>query len=168
MTDASCQSDAACIGQLGEQQMGSATAHISTLLHASGVLQDCLLQGQSAAALQTALAPKVAAVTAMSSAMELLPLQHLALFSSVASLLGTAGQANYAAANAGLDAWTAARNLAGCVGTAVQWGAWASTGQSIISLLIAVGNTVLSCTAFIFVLSEGFTMPFPSEDLQYG
>jgi len=125
MTDASFQSDAACLGK--SQQPG--VSPLSTLLHASGVLKDSMLQGQSAASLRVALAPKVAALTAMSSAIGLLPLQHMALFSSVASLLGTAGQANYAAANAGLDAWAAASSAAGCVATAVQWGAWSSTGE---------------------------------------
>ena len=125
MTDASFQSDAACLGK--SQQQG--VSPLSTLLHASGVLKDSMLQGQSAAGLRVALAPKVAALTAMSSAIGLLPLQHVALFSSVASLLGTAGQANYAAANAGLDAWAAAQQAAGGVATALQWGAWSSTGE---------------------------------------
>ena len=125
MTDASFQSDAACLGN--SQQQG--VSPLSTLLHASGVLKDSMLQGQSAAGLRDALAPKVAALTAMGSAIGLLPLQHVALFSSVASLLGTAGQANYAAANAGLDAWAAAQQAAGGVATAVQWGAWSSTGE---------------------------------------
>ena len=125
MTDASFQSDAACLGK--SQQQG--VSPLSTLLHASGVLKDSMLQGQSAAGLRVALAPKVAALTAMSSAIGLLPLQHMALFSSVASLLGTAGQANYAAANAGLDAWAAAQQAAGVVATAVQWGAWSSAGE---------------------------------------
>ena len=125
MTDASFQSDAACIGQSQQQRQHP----LSTLLHASGVLQDSMLQGQSAASLRVCLAPKVAALIAMSSAIGLLPLRHVAPFSSVASLLGTAGQANYAAANAGLDAWAAAQQAAGCVAKAVQWGAWSSTGE---------------------------------------
>lgn len=125
MTDASFQSDAACLGK--SQQQG--VSPLCTLLHASGVLKDSMLQGQSAAGLRVALAPKVAALTAMSSAIGLLPLQHVALFSSVASLLGTTGQANYAAAKAGLDAWAAAQKAAGGIATAVQWGAWSSTGE---------------------------------------
>ena len=125
MTDASFQADAACLGK-SEQQ---GVSPLSTLLHASGVLRDSMLQGQSAAGLRVALAPKAAALMAMSSAIGLLPLQHVALFSSVASLLGTAGQANYAAANAGLDAWAAAQQAAGGVATAVQWGAWSSAGK---------------------------------------
>ena len=143
MTDASFQSDAACIGQSQQQRQHP----LSTLLHASGVLQDSMLQGQSAASLRVCLAPKVAALIAMSSAIGLLPLRHVAPFSSVASLLGTAGQANYAAANAGLDAWAAAQQDAGSVAKAVQWGAWSSTGElnacdvyntSFVSILVCI------------------------------
>ena len=131
MTDASFQSEAACIGKSHGQQHQTGVTPMSTLLHASGVLQDSMLQGQSASALRVALAPKVVALSAMESALGLLPLQHVALFSSVASLLGTAGQANYAAANAGLDAWAAAQQAAGHPTKAVQWGAWSSTGQAL-------------------------------------
>ena len=134
MLDASFQTDAAYIGNASQHQSGSSctpvAAPLTTLLHASGVLQDSMLQGQTSAGLRVALAPKVAGLTAMGSAIGLLPMQHVALFSSVASLLGTAGQANYAAANAGLDAWAAAQQSAGCVAKAIQWGAWSSTGQT--------------------------------------
>ena len=47
-------------------------------------------------------------------------------FSSTAALLGPAGQANYAAANAAVNAWSAVRSAAGGIATAVMWGAWAS------------------------------------------
>ncbi|DBA84018.1 TPA: hypothetical protein ACH3X1_006502 [Trebouxia sp. C0004] len=144
MTDASFQSDAACLSK--SKQQGASP--LSTLLHASGVLKDSVLQGQSAAGLRVALAPKVAALTAMSSAIGLLPLQHVALFSSVASLLGTAGQANYAAANAGLDAWAAAQQAAGGVATAVQWGAWSSTGMATDAVLARLKR-----------LGQGFLQP---------
>ena len=139
MLDASFQTDAAYIGRALQHQSSRsctpAAAPLTTLLHASGVLQDGMLQGQTSAGLRVALAPKVAGLTAMGSAIGLLPMQHVALFSSVASLLGTAGQANYAAANAGLDAWAAAQQSAGCVAKAIQWGAWSSTGQASAPLL---------------------------------
>ena len=137
MLNASFQTDAAHVGKPSQQQMarsGSSsnclTTPLTTLLHASGALQDGMLQGQTAAALRAAMAPKLAGLPAMGSAIGLLPMQHVALFSSVASLLGTAGQANYAAANAGLDAWATAQQNAGCVAKAIQWGAWSSSGQS--------------------------------------
>jgi hypothetical protein len=53
------------------------------------------------------------------------PVAFSLLFSSVASLLGSAGQVNYAAANAALDAAAAADNAMGISTTSVRWGAWA-------------------------------------------
>ena len=138
MLDASFASDAAYIGNGNDPRQGCLPTPLTTLLHASGTLQDSMLQGQNPTALRTAFAPKVSAITAMGPFLGLLPMQHVALFSSVASLLGTAGQANYAAANAGLDAWAAAQEAAGCVAKAVQWGAWASAGMPHASRLILV------------------------------
>ena len=138
MLDASFTADAACIGN-------SADPHgpLESLLHASGTLQDSMLQGQNPAALRAAFAPKVSAIRAMAPTLGNLPMQHVALFSSVASLLGTAGQANYAAANAGLDAWAASWEASGCVAKAVQWGAWESAGMM---LHHAVSEDVACCT----------------------
>jgi hypothetical protein len=59
------------------------------------------------------------------SAAQQQPLSFSLLFSSVASLLGSAGQANYAAANSALDAAAAADSAMGISSTSVRWGAWA-------------------------------------------
>lgn len=52
------------------------------------------------------------------------PTSELISFSSTAAVLGPSGQANYAAANAAVNAWTSARQAAGNSGTAIMWGAW--------------------------------------------
>ena len=55
---------------------------------------------------------------------------HVALFSSVSSLLGGGGQANYVAANAAMDAWAAGAQATGWAAQSVQWGAWAGGGMA--------------------------------------
>lgn len=54
------------------------------------------------------------------------PLSAVSIFSSTSALLGPAGQANYAAANAALGAWADQQHAAGVAATSIMWGAWAT------------------------------------------
>ena len=98
--------------------------------HAAGVLADGLLPQQTAATLQRVFGPKAVAAWGLQRGCAALPLQACALFSSVAALLGNAGQANYAAANSCLDALASGRRGAGQAATSVQWGPWAEVGMA--------------------------------------
>jgi hypothetical protein len=97
--------------------------------HAAGVVVDAVLQRQTVPALARVCAPKLRGAVALHFA-GCGPLRSYALFSSVAALLGGAGQANYSAANAGLDALASRRRAHGMPSVCVQWGAWAEAGMA--------------------------------------
>jgi hypothetical protein len=75
-------------------------------------------------------APKSSAAGALQHLLQCQPVSHQVLFSSVASLLGSPGQANYAAANAGLDGLAAQLAACGLPAVSLQWGAWAGGGMA--------------------------------------
>jgi hypothetical protein len=100
------------------------------VMHAGGVLDDRLIANQTLESGRKVLAPKLATLQGCMQSMQQQPAAAQVFFSSVASLLGSPGQANYAAANAGLDAAAGAAQLSGIPAVSVQWGAWAGGGMA--------------------------------------
>ena len=99
---------------------------VSGLLHAGAVLHDALLGQQTAGSLRAVFAPKVTGALRLLDATSAMPLQAVAQFSSLTAQLGTPGQANYAAANAALEAVAQDRLNQGLQSRSVMWGPWAS------------------------------------------
>ena len=87
------------------------------------------LPQQTLRTLRQAMAPKLGAVQNCWEAAPADPLAFSLLFSSVSSIAGFSGHANYSAANAAIDAWAHQQAAAGSRAVAVQWGAWTSVGE---------------------------------------
>ena len=94
------------------------------IIHAAGVLDDGILQQQSWERVERVMAPKIEGAWNLHVLTQKYPLDWFVLFSSAASLVGSAGQANYSAANAFLDALAHARRAIGLPGLSINWGAW--------------------------------------------
>lgn len=83
---------------------------------------------QSPHTLRQVVATKVGAVENFHNSAAALPLDFSLLCSSVSSVAGYSGHANYAAANAALDAYAIEQAGVGCSTLSVQWGAWSAVG----------------------------------------
>jgi NAD(P)-dependent dehydrogenase (short-subunit alcohol dehydrogenase family) len=86
-----------------------------------GVTADGLLQRQTAADMRWVMSPKLDGAANMACKEFALPVQSISLFSSIASLLGNAGQGNYSAANAALDALAIEQKSQVCASALLYW-----------------------------------------------
>ncbi|CAL9567433.1 hypothetical protein SUDANB58_04767 [Streptomyces sp. enrichment culture] len=102
--------------------------HLKGIIHTAGTLNDATLTNQTPTHLDTTLTPKADAAWHLHQATTHLDLTHFILYSSAAATLDGAGQANYAAANAFLDALAHHRTRHGLPAHSLGWGLW-NTGQ---------------------------------------
>jgi myxalamid-type polyketide synthase MxaB len=100
------------------------------VIHAAGVLRDAVVANQTAAGFADVMAAKVTGAWQLHQATQDMQLDHFICFSSMAALVGSPGQINYAAANAFLDGLVHARRAAGLAGLAIDWGPWAEVGMA--------------------------------------
>ncbi|KJK44060.1 KR domain-containing protein, partial [Saccharothrix sp. ST-888] len=98
------------------------------VFHTAGVLDDGVVDGLAVERFATVARPKVDAVLNLHELTANPDLSAFVLFSSMAVSVGSAGEGNYAAANAFLDALADQRRADGLAATPIAWGAWAEAG----------------------------------------
>ncbi|MEM6679243.1 MAG: SDR family NAD(P)-dependent oxidoreductase [Pseudomonadota bacterium] len=106
------------------------TRPLKGVLHAAALIKDGFIMQLTAEMIADVLRPKVVGMWNLHQALRRQGSDaFLVSFSSVAALIGSAGQANYVAANAFLDAMSVVRAQAGDPAGSVQWGAIAAKGM---------------------------------------
>ncbi len=118
------------VAELFEQRSRSQFPPLRGIIHAAGVLADGRLRQQSWEQFEQVMAPKVQGAWNLHWLTQQEPLDFFVSFSSVASLLGSAGQVNYCAANAFLDSLAHARQGMAMPALSINWGAWGQIGMA--------------------------------------
>ncbi|MES9542838.1 SDR family NAD(P)-dependent oxidoreductase [Actinomadura sp. NPDC000600] len=126
---------------------------ITAVVHAAGVVDDGLADTLTQDQVERVLRPKVDGTLVLDEATRQLDLSAFVVFSSVAGVLGSAGQAGYAAANAFADGWAHARRAGGRPAVSIAWGIWEE----------ASGMTADLDTATRARLSRTGLRPLPTE-----
>ncbi len=104
---------------------------VNGVFHTAGVLDDGVVALETLEAAQRVLAPKVEGAKALDVALAERPLDFVVYFSSISAITGLAGQFDYAAANAFLDAYAEERTRrTGQPTFALGWNAWRDVGMA--------------------------------------
>ncbi|MFI9048134.1 type I polyketide synthase, partial [Streptomyces sp. NPDC053427] len=115
-------SDRAAVRELLDQHV------VSAVVHAAGVVDDGMVGSLTLERLAAVLRPKVDAAWHLHDLTRELDLDAFIVFSSLAGVFGSPGQANYASGNAFLDALMERRRTEGLPALSLAWGPWEQTG----------------------------------------
>jgi epothilone polyketide synthase D len=127
-----CQGDVARAEQVSGvlREIDAQMPVLRGIIHAAGVVDDGVVREQSAARLMRVMQAKVAGAWNLHELTRGRDLDLFVLFSSTSAVLGAAGQSNYAAANAYLDALASWRYGQGLPGLSIAWGPWSGVGMA--------------------------------------
>jgi acyl transferase domain-containing protein/acyl carrier protein len=122
--------DASAVDQLRDRVRHECRPPIRGVIHSAGTARPRLLGQSDNAEFLSVLPAKVAGAWNLHTAFADTPLDFFVLFSSVAALVTSMGQGNYAAANTFLDLLAQQRRASGLPALSINWGPWGDVGMA--------------------------------------
>lgn len=101
------------------------------IIHSAGFLDDGILINQTVEKFEKVLSPKIKGAWYLHELTKNLEIDFFIMYSSIASLLGSAGQANHSAANSFLDSFAFYRRANGLPAMSINWGVWSEIGSAV-------------------------------------
>jgi myxalamid-type polyketide synthase MxaB len=143
-------------------------APLRGVIHAAGLIDDAAVLQQTPERFASVMAPKIQGTWLLHTQTQHLPLDFFICFSSIASLMGSPGQTNYASANAVVDLLMHQRRSMGLPAMSINWGPWAETGMAADLSFEDEGLDKIAPDAGIGVLAELMQRPMQQSPVQVG
>ncbi|MFZ1322475.1 MAG: SDR family NAD(P)-dependent oxidoreductase [Ignavibacteria bacterium] len=105
--------------------------NLKGIIHSAGLLDDGILLNQTIEKFEKVLSPKIKGAWYLHELTKDLEIDFFIMYSSIASLLGSAGQANHSAANSFLDSFAFYRKAKGLPAMSINWGVWSEIGSAV-------------------------------------
>ncbi|MFQ3243609.1 MAG: acyl transferase domain-containing protein/acyl carrier protein [Arenicella sp.] len=166
-----------------EQTLSKITSQQSSIggvLHVAGAVDDQFIESQTIESYSNVFTPKVSPVQVLDRVTRTGHCDFFICFSSIAGSFGTPGQANYAVANAYLDAVCQNRMAEGYAGLSIAWGPWDEVGMAMqgsdkkpgskmrevgmIPMLLADGLSLISDAIITSAVGQPSTMVYAEFD----
>ncbi len=111
-------------------QINKTMKPLAGIIHSAGVLDDGVISQLTEEKFTKVLLPKIKGAWNFHVLTSDIDLDFFICFSSIASMVGWAGQSNYAAANAFMDTLAFYRRAEGKTALTINWGPWAEVGMA--------------------------------------